>query len=123
VNVRYLNARVHKNQLSKYKHAVYSVQHCPYSPEPRKHGADAQSPVPIDDLQKFTDNEIKKVQEVIGSILNYARAVNVTVLMALSTITSDKPRGQKTQWKRFTKSLITWQPTPMQQYDFKNPTW
>ncbi len=33
-----------KKQLLKYKHAVQGVQHCLYSPEPRKYGAAAQSP-------------------------------------------------------------------------------
>jgi hypothetical protein len=32
---------------------------------------------------------IKKVQKMVGSILYYAQAINMTVLMALSTITAN----------------------------------
>ncbi len=66
------------------------IQHCPYSPEPKKYGADAQSPLPADKMRKLTDAEIKQVQKIVGSILYYARAVDMTVLMALSTIASEQ---------------------------------
>ena len=51
------------------------IQHCPYSPEPKKYGADAQSPLPTDKTRKLTNAEIKQVQKIVGSILYYARAV------------------------------------------------
>ncbi len=47
-----------KKQLLKYKHTLRRVQHVPSSLEPRKYGADAQSPLPVDDSQKLTNNEI-----------------------------------------------------------------
>jgi hypothetical protein len=68
-----------KKQLLKYKHIMQRIQHCPYSPEPKRYGADAQSPLPRDDTQKLTNGEIKQVQEFVGSILYYARVVNMTV--------------------------------------------
>jgi hypothetical protein len=70
-------------------------QHCPYSPEPKRYGADAQSPLPSNNTQKLTNNEIKQVQKIVGSILYYARAVNMTVLMALSTIAGKQTKGTK----------------------------
>jgi hypothetical protein len=54
----------------------------------------AQSPLPIDDLQKLTD-KIKKVQEIVSSILNYVGAVDMMVLMALSTIASFAHQGEE----------------------------
>ncbi len=69
------------------------IQHCPYSLEPKRYGTDTQSPLPSDDTQKLTDSEIKQVQKIIGSILYYARAVDMTVLMALSTIASEQMKG------------------------------
>ena len=83
-----------KKQVLKYNHIMRRVQHCPYSPEPKRYGADAQSPLPQDISQKLTDKEIKQVQKIVRSILYYARAVDMTVLMALSTIVSEEKAYQ-----------------------------
>jgi hypothetical protein len=69
------------------------IQHCPYSPEPKRYGTDAQSPLPSDDTQKLTNSEIKQVQKIVRSILYYARVVDMTVLMALCTIASEQTKG------------------------------
>jgi hypothetical protein len=61
-------------------------------PEPKRYGADAQSPLPQDISQKLHEKEIKQVQKIVGSIL-YTRAVDMTVLMALSTIASEQTKG------------------------------
>ncbi len=82
-----------KKQLLKYKHIMRLVQHCPYLPGPKRYGADAQSPLPQNISQKLTDNKIKKVQKIVRSILYYARAVDMTVLMALSLIASEQTKG------------------------------
>jgi hypothetical protein len=58
-----------KKQLLKYNHIMGQTQHGPYSPEPKKYGADAQSPLPCVDSQKLTNKEIKKVQQIVGRIL------------------------------------------------------
>jgi hypothetical protein len=41
----------------------------------------------------MTDKEINQVQKIVGSILYYARAVDMTVLMVLSTIASEQTKG------------------------------
>jgi hypothetical protein len=112
-----------KKQLVKYKHIMRWIQHCPYLPEPKKYGADAQSPLPTDETRKLTDAEIKQVQKIVGGILYYARAVDMTVLMALSTMRVNKRREQKKHWKRRTNSWIIWRHTQMQRSDFVNRTW
>ncbi len=55
-----------KKQLLKCKHIMRRIQHCPYSPEPKRYDADAQSPLPQDISRKLTDNEIKKAQKIAG---------------------------------------------------------
>ncbi len=50
-------------------------------------------------------HDIKHVQRVIGSILYYARAVDLTVLMALSTIASEQAKGKESTMKK-TKQLL-----------------
>jgi hypothetical protein len=83
-----------KRQLLKYKHVVAPrPQHCPYSPEPRKYGSTAQAPLPPDTTRKLDKDEIKKIQQIVGSILYYVSAVDMTVLMALSTIASEQTTG------------------------------
>jgi hypothetical protein len=83
-----------QKQLLKYKHVLSPrPQHCPYSPEPTKIGSEAQSPLPFDMTRKLSDAKIKQVQKFVGSIMYYARVVDMTVLMALSTIASKQAQG------------------------------
>ena len=83
-------------QLQKYKHASPpKPQHCPYAPQPKQYGSEAQCPLPPDSSPPLSNDDIKHVQRVIGSILYYARAVDLTVLMALSTIASEQSKGTK----------------------------
>ncbi len=71
-----------KKQLLKYKHIMQRIQHCLYSPEPKRYGTNAKSSLPSDDTWKLTDIKIKQVQKIFGSILYYVRAVDMMVLMA-----------------------------------------
>jgi hypothetical protein len=64
-----------------------------YSLEPKQYGAKAQSPLPRDDSQKLTIKDIKKVQQIVGSIQYYTWVVDMTVLMALNTIASGQTKG------------------------------
>jgi hypothetical protein len=83
-----------KKLLLKYKHRMPTKpQHCPYAPAPKQYGAKAQAPLPVDISPKLTPEEIKEIQCVIGSILYYARAVDITVLMALSSIAIEQSKG------------------------------
>jgi hypothetical protein len=83
-----------KKLLLRYKHCVPAwPQHCPYTPAPKQYGTAAQSPLPVDMSPKLSPGEIKEIQRVIRSILYYARAVNITVLMALSSIAIEQSKG------------------------------
>ncbi len=68
-------------------------QHCAYVPSPKQYGAKAQAPLPIDFSPKLSPTEIKEIQCVIGSILYYAQAVDITVIMALSFIAIEQSMG------------------------------
>ena len=63
------------------------VQHCLYSPEPKRYGAETQSPLPQDNTRKLNEKEINQVQKFVGSILYYTRVVDMTVLLALKQLT------------------------------------
>jgi hypothetical protein len=83
-----------KKLLLKYKHRMPTKpQHCPYAPAPKQYGAKAQAPLPVDVSPKLSPKEIKEIQCVIGSILYYARAVDITVIMALSSIAIKQSKG------------------------------
>jgi hypothetical protein len=60
-----------------------------------KYGAEAQSPPPQDNSRKLTEKEIRQVQKIVGSILYYAKAMDMTVLMVLSSIASEQTKGME----------------------------
>jgi hypothetical protein len=83
-----------KKKLQEYEHVMpKKVQTCPYSPEPKRFGTEAQAPLPPDSSPKLDAKGIKRVQKIVGSILYYARAVDMTVLMALSSIVVEQTKA------------------------------
>jgi hypothetical protein len=93
-----------KKVLQKYKHRVPSKpQYYPYSPSPTQYGAKAQEPLPAN--ISLSSEEIKEIQCIIGSILYYTHTVNITVLMALSSIAIKQIKGT-TSTKEMAKQLL-----------------
>ena len=90
-----------KKKLIEYEHiASKRPQHCPYSPLPIKYGQQNQDPLP-EDTSKLLDNDEKKfVQKVVGSFLFYARAVDMTILLALNAIAGAQAAPTKNTLKR-----------------------
>jgi hypothetical protein len=93
-------------QLQKYKHTPPpKPQHCPFAPQPKQFGSKAQCPLPPDTSPLLSNADIKHVQCIIGSILYYDRAVDLTMLMALSTIASKQLKGTELTMTK-TKQLL-----------------
>jgi hypothetical protein len=90
------------NQLQKYKHAIPAKpQHCPYTPQPAcQYSSEVQQLLPIDTSPPLSDADIKHIQQVIGSILYYEGAIDLTVLMALSTIASKQAHGTESTMQK-----------------------
>ena len=83
-----------KTQLQRYKHKKPTrPQHSPHPVVPRRYGKSAQHPSPSDETPTAVSNGILCVQQVVGSILYYARAVNLTALMALTTLGSKQAKA------------------------------
>jgi hypothetical protein len=83
-----------KKKLQEYDHAMPTrLQRCPYSPEPKQFGSEAQAPLPPDESPKLDDKGIKRIQQIVGSILYYACAVDMTVLAALGTIAIEQTKA------------------------------
>ena len=90
-----------KKKMQEYGHVIPTrLQMCPYSPEPKKFGSEAQAPLPTDESPKLDEKGIKRIQQIVGSILYYARAVDMTVLAALSTIAIDQTKATERTMKR-----------------------
>jgi hypothetical protein len=83
-----------KKKLQEYNHVLpWRMQSCPYSPEPKKIGEDAQTPLAIDSSRLLDKKGLKRVQKNVGSILYYAKVVDMTVLMALSAIAVEQTKA------------------------------
>ena len=83
-----------KKKLHEYGHASpMRIQTCPYSPDPKSYGAKAQSPIPSDDSKPLDKKGVLKIQKIVGSILYYARAVDNTVLIGLSSIAAEQTKA------------------------------
>jgi hypothetical protein len=80
-----------QQQLVQYAHPTPAKpQHCPYALNPITYGKDNQAPTPQDDSHLLDAAGKKCIQQIIGSFLYYARAVDPTILMALSAIASQQ---------------------------------
>jgi hypothetical protein len=102
-----------KKQLQKYQHEKpIKPQYSPYATAPRKYGKEAQDPLPQDDSPPATKEEIRRIQQIVGSILYYARAVDLTLLPALSTIASQQAKATKKTIKS-TEQLLDYLATNM----------
>ena len=83
-------------------------QHSPYRAPKKVYGAAAQDTILSDDLAKLNEDQIKLIQQVIGVCLYYGRAVDDTILPALSAIASEQSNGTKRTMEKRSNSWITW---------------
>jgi hypothetical protein len=74
-------------QLVKYGHFPPT---CPYLPNAIQYGKDNQAPMPSDDSSLLDKASKKRIQQIFGSFLYYARAVGPAVVMALSDLSSQQ---------------------------------
>jgi hypothetical protein len=83
---RYIN-----NVLQRFQHPVpSSPQNGPYKPFPKKYGTAAQDPIPTDASASLDSDGQKRIQQIVGALLYYARAVDNTILLSLSAIASEQ---------------------------------
>jgi len=95
-----------QKKLTQYNHPKPKrPQHCPYTPAPVHYGRKSQRPIAPDDSPSLDKAGKKRIQGVIGSFLYYARAVDPTILMALSAIAADQANPTERTQKRVTQFL------------------
>jgi hypothetical protein len=78
----YIKAALHKYQHSKPMKRQYS----PHIHNTITYGAQQQLPTPEDQTDPASEPQKKRIQKITGTLLLYARAVDPTMLMPLSTI-------------------------------------
>ncbi len=74
-------------------------------PSPIQFGSEAQRPMQVDASPLLDKKGIKQVQQIVGSILYYVRAVDMTVLMALSLIVMEQTKATEMTMKRCAQLL------------------
>ncbi len=95
-----------EKKLQEYGHIMpKKLQTCPYSPEPKQFGTDAQAPLPPDTSPKLDAKGIKHVQQIMCIILYYAWAINMTVLKALSSLAVEQTKASDKTIVRCTQLL------------------
>ncbi len=79
-----------KVQVKKYVHIQkLPPQDSPYLTPAKKYGKDTQDHIPEDTTKELSKDKKICVQKVEVSILYYAQAINITLLMALSTVNAE----------------------------------
>jgi hypothetical protein len=92
--------------LLRFQHsAPRKREHSPHRYIEPQYGAPIQYTDPVDTSQPLTPTEIKKLMEVIGTFLYYARAVDNTMLVALSTLAAAQTKGTAQTAEACTKLL------------------
>ena len=104
-NLDHLNAGVCAKMLVRFKHKPPPRnQHSSY-PQPRKFGRNADDTIPADESPQLEKTHKKVVQQVMGTCLYYARAVDCTILPAISSIASTQAMAME-ETERRVKQLL-----------------
>ena len=83
-----------KKQLQKYQHEMSKrPQHFPYPSAPKKYGTSEQEPLQTDDSNTSGPKGITRVKKLFVRILYYARSIDTTILISLSTLDSEKSKA------------------------------
>ena len=89
---QFVNASIYCKALTKYQHPPPShPQHLPHKHNPIKYGV--QVPLPKDTAPLISAVQCKHVQEIVGTLLYYALAVDPTLTCVLSSIAAKQTNG------------------------------
>jgi hypothetical protein len=75
------------NKRHEYNHGSPArPQHSPYPAAERRYGTSAQDTVPPDETPALDADGKTRIQKIVGSFLYYGRAVDITILKALNSL-------------------------------------
>ena len=93
---------------ARYQHGMPNQSHhSPYRALHKVYGTASQDTKPDDIKAKIDEQRVKAIQQVVGGVLYYARAVDSTVLPALSSIASEQASATKRLRKKQHNFSIT----------------
>ena len=82
--------------LQRFQHPAPSrPQHSPHAWISPDYGAATQWAIDADETPLLETSELKTLQQILGTLLYYARAVDNTMLVAISTLASVQAQGTK----------------------------
>lgn len=82
-----------KRLLAKFNYTPKKKRYSPYPVEPHKFGKASQEPMPEDTSPKVDKRKRRLVQQVVGSILYYGKAPDLTTLVSLSSLASEQTKA------------------------------
>lgn len=92
--------------LQKYKHPqTKSPQYSPHPCSTPQYGTKVQTPLPLDQTPLVSSQEVTRIQKIIGSLLFYARVVDSTLLVTLSSLAHQQAQATENTIKRVTQIL------------------
>ena len=92
--------------LAKFKHKKPTKpQHSPYHAVPRIYAVGADKPILDDDTRKVDEARVKRVQQVVGGILYFSWAVDLTTLPALISIASEQTNATEKREEKVKRIL------------------
>ena len=80
-------------------------QYCPYEPKPIHYGKKSDEVIPEKESPPVGKEDEKYIRQVIGSFLYYARAVDMTILTALSDIAAEQSKPTQRTLQRVEQLL------------------
>lgn len=85
-----------KDRLHKFQHnALKRAQHAPHKWNRPNYGAKVQPTMEEDTTMPLAPADIKRIQQIVGTILYYGHKVDLTMLAALSDIGAAQAKGTK----------------------------
>jgi hypothetical protein len=87
-----------KAALHKYQHtAPARPEHAPHTWNPPIYGAKTQFVNEITTSPALSDKDVNKLQQLTGTLLYYARAVDSTLIMPINVLASEQSNGTEVQ--------------------------
>ena len=92
--------------LKKFQHQTPTrPEYAPHKHNAPQYGVPTQMTEPIDQTPQLNPAGIRFIQQVVGTFLYYARAVDNTMLVALSTLSAEQAHGTENTAKALVKFL------------------
>ena len=95
-----------KKALLRFQHEYpQRPVHAPAKYTPPKYGEKIQYAEPEKETEPLSEQELKKIQEVVGTFLYYGRALDSTMLVAIGDLAAAQSKGNKETMQQLTHLL------------------